>query len=63
MSAGRGKLLDLSGLTGFALTNPLQRRWRDIAVGTRHPQFNPYLAEEDYGRVPLGKGDPMSALL
>jgi len=57
------KMLDLGGMSGFALSNPLQRRWRDVSVGSRHPQFNPYLAEEDYGRALLGAGDPMSALL
>ncbi|MFG1604588.1 hypothetical protein [Actinoplanes sp. NPDC049265] len=57
------KLLDLGGMSGFTLSNPLQRRWRDVAVGTRHPQFNPYLAEEDYGRVLLAAGEPMSTQL
>jgi alkylation response protein AidB-like acyl-CoA dehydrogenase len=57
------KLLDLGGMSGFTLSSPLQRRWRDVAVGTRHPQFNAYLAEEDYGRVLLGAGEPMSTQL
>jgi alkylation response protein AidB-like acyl-CoA dehydrogenase len=30
-------LLDLHGASGFADDNPLQRFWRDVAVGTRHP--------------------------
>ncbi|MGW2964757.1 acyl-CoA dehydrogenase family protein [Streptomyces sp. NPDC001220] len=29
--------LDLHGASGFADDNPLQRFWRDVAVGTRHP--------------------------
>jgi alkylation response protein AidB-like acyl-CoA dehydrogenase len=39
------KLLDLHGLSGFAQDNRLQRFWRDIAVGTRHPQLNRYSRE------------------
>jgi hypothetical protein len=37
-------LLDLNGASSFALDNPLQRFWRDLHVGSRHVQFNPYLA-------------------
>ncbi|WP_305790236.1 acyl-CoA dehydrogenase family protein [Symbioplanes lichenis] len=44
-------LLDLHGASGFARDNPLQRFWRDVAVGTRHPYFTPYILAEDYGRV------------
>jgi alkylation response protein AidB-like acyl-CoA dehydrogenase len=29
------KLLDLHGASGFTQDNPLQRFWRDVAVGTR----------------------------
>jgi alkylation response protein AidB-like acyl-CoA dehydrogenase len=44
-------LLDLHGASGFADDNPLQRFWRDVAVGTRHPYFTPYTLAEDHGRV------------
>jgi alkylation response protein AidB-like acyl-CoA dehydrogenase len=44
-------LLDLHGASGFAQDNPLQRCWRDVAVGTRHPYFTPYILAEDHGRV------------
>ncbi|HEY4453711.1 MAG TPA: acyl-CoA dehydrogenase family protein [Pseudonocardiaceae bacterium] len=44
------RLLDLHGASGFATTNALQRYWRDIAVGSRHPHLNPYLAVERYGQ-------------
>ncbi|MDH6622735.1 alkylation response protein AidB-like acyl-CoA dehydrogenase [Streptomyces sp. LBL] len=44
-------LLDLHGASGFADANPLQRFWRDVAVGTRHPYFTPYILAEDHGRV------------
>ncbi|MGW4142828.1 hypothetical protein ACWELV_39850 [Streptomyces mirabilis] len=44
-------LLDLHGASGFAGDHPLQRFWRDVAVGTRHPYFTPYTLAEDHGRV------------
>jgi alkylation response protein AidB-like acyl-CoA dehydrogenase len=44
-------LLDLHGASGFAESNPLQRYWRDVAVGTRHPFFTPYILAEDAGRL------------
>jgi alkylation response protein AidB-like acyl-CoA dehydrogenase len=44
-------LLDLHGASGFAEGNPLQRFWRDVAVGTRHPFFTPYILAEDHGRL------------
>ncbi len=43
------RMLDLHGASGFATSNPLQRFWRDAAVGSRHPFLNPYLSIEDYG--------------
>jgi hypothetical protein len=43
-------LLDLNGASSFALDNPLQRFWRDLHVGSRHVQFNPYLAVENHAR-------------
>jgi alkylation response protein AidB-like acyl-CoA dehydrogenase len=43
-------LLDLNGAAGFALDNPLQRYWRDLHAGSRHVQFNPYLAVENHAR-------------
>jgi alkylation response protein AidB-like acyl-CoA dehydrogenase len=47
---GVNLLLDLNGTAGFALDNPLQRFWRDLHVGSRHLQFNPYLALENHAR-------------
>jgi alkylation response protein AidB-like acyl-CoA dehydrogenase len=49
------RMLDLHGAAGFAATNPLQRYWRDVAVGSRHPHLNPYLAVENYGRTVAGE--------
>jgi alkylation response protein AidB-like acyl-CoA dehydrogenase len=43
------RMLDLHGASGFGTANPLQRYWRDVAVGSRHPHFNPYLAYENLG--------------
>jgi len=48
------RMLDLHGASGFQTANPLQRFWRDVAVGSRHPQLNGYLATEDYGRLVSG---------
>jgi alkylation response protein AidB-like acyl-CoA dehydrogenase len=42
-------MLDLHGASGFNTANVLQRFWRDVAVGSRHPHLNPYLAVEGYG--------------
>ncbi|GAA2710075.1 acyl-CoA dehydrogenase family protein [Actinoplanes palleronii] len=46
-------MLDLHGASGFAAGNPLQRYWRDVAVGSRHPHLNPYLAAENLGTALL----------
>ncbi|PKW00098.1 alkylation response protein AidB-like acyl-CoA dehydrogenase [Amycolatopsis echigonensis] len=42
-------MLDLHGASGFRTTNALQRLWRDVSVGSRHPLLNPYLAVERLG--------------
>jgi len=47
--AAAERMLDLHGASGFNIGNPLQRYWRDIAVGSRHPHLNPYLAVERLG--------------
>lgn len=44
-------MLDLHGSSGFHMSNPLQRFWRDVAVGSRHPHLNPYLAVERSGSL------------
>lgn len=45
------RMLDLHGSSGFATANVLQRFWRDVAVGSRHPHLNPYLAVENLGNA------------
>ncbi|MFD4640194.1 acyl-CoA dehydrogenase family protein [Lentzea sp. NPDC058436] len=47
-------MLDLHGASGFDVSNPLQRFWRDVAVGSRHPHLNPYLAVENLGTALAG---------
>ncbi|GAB2842301.1 acyl-CoA dehydrogenase [Actinoallomurus bryophytorum] len=48
-------MLDLHGASGFAAANPLQRYWRDIAVGSRHAHLRPYMAVENYGQALAGQ--------
>ncbi|MFI1094889.1 acyl-CoA dehydrogenase [Streptomyces sp. NPDC020917] len=43
------RMLDLHGASGFSTSNVLQRHWRDLAVASRHPHLNPYLAVESFG--------------
>jgi alkylation response protein AidB-like acyl-CoA dehydrogenase len=47
-------LVTVSGASSFALSNPLQRIWRDLGVASRHGLVNPNLARELYGRALLG---------
>lgn len=47
--AAAERMLDLNGAGGFSTAHPLQRHWRDIAVGSRHPHLSPYLAVERLG--------------
>jgi alkylation response protein AidB-like acyl-CoA dehydrogenase len=50
---GVDKLLDVAGASGFALSNPLQRYWRDLNVGSRHNAFNAPIIIEEYSRALL----------
>jgi alkylation response protein AidB-like acyl-CoA dehydrogenase len=52
--AGVDRLLDVEGGSAFALSNPLQRFWRDTAVMSRHNALNAPIIVEDYGRALLG---------
>lgn len=51
--AGVEKLLDVVGGSAFALSNPLQRLWRDISVMSRHTALNAPIIVEDYSRAVL----------
>jgi alkylation response protein AidB-like acyl-CoA dehydrogenase len=43
------RMLDLYGASGFNTANHFQRFWRDVAVASRQPLLNLYLATETYG--------------
>ena len=47
-------MLDLHGASGFDVSNPLQRFWRDVTVGSRYPHLTPYLAVENLGTALAG---------
>ncbi|BBC29264.1 hypothetical protein SGFS_005580 [Streptomyces graminofaciens] len=45
---GVEKLLDVNGASSFRLSDPLQRYWRDLAIGSRHTALNQPIILEDY---------------
>ncbi len=47
-------LLDVHGAGAFALSNPIQRMWRDFHIASRHGFSVPGLKHEIYGRALLG---------
>jgi alkylation response protein AidB-like acyl-CoA dehydrogenase len=47
-------LMDIAGPSGFATSNPMQRLWRDVGVGSRHNALNSRLSLDLYGRALLG---------
>lgn len=57
-------LLDAQGASAFALTNPVQRIWRDMSAAARHGLNLPGLKQEIYGRSLLQADEQqMSALI
>jgi alkylation response protein AidB-like acyl-CoA dehydrogenase len=57
-------LLDAQGASAFALTNPVQRIWRDMSAAARHGLNLPGLKQEIYGRSLLHADEQqMSALM
>ncbi|MCJ1680422.1 oxidoreductase [Streptomyces sp. APSN-46.1] len=50
-------LVTTYGSSAFSESNPLQRIWRDINVGSRHAGFGMGIPEQVYGRALVGK-DP-----
>jgi alkylation response protein AidB-like acyl-CoA dehydrogenase len=50
-------LIDLHGSSAFARTNPLQRFWRDLSVGSRHAGLRRFTVEEDLARALAGGGE------
>lgn len=53
------RLLSVNGAGSFALSNPLQRIWRDSEVASRHAFVLPEMANQIYGRVLFGIEDPI----
>ena len=51
------RLLSVNGASSFALTNQLQRIWRDSEVASRHAFVLPEMASLVYGRVLFGVED------
>jgi alkylation response protein AidB-like acyl-CoA dehydrogenase len=49
------RLMDIGGASAFAQSNPLQRAWRDIALGSRHAFLNTPQSLEMYGRSLAGE--------
>ncbi|MDF0488864.1 acyl-CoA dehydrogenase family protein [Sphingobium sp. H39-3-25] len=56
-------LLFAHGASSFALNNPLQRIWRDSAVGARHAAITPQIAYETWGKELLGISDHVTPLV
>ena len=48
------RLLDINGASAFAVANPVQRAWRDVAIASRHTFVNSLQAFELYGRSLAG---------
>lgn len=56
-------LASIGGASGFAEASPLQRRWRDINVASRHALVATDPAFEIYGRALLGVEGNISPLI
>lgn len=55
-------LMDIAGPSSFASSNPMQRLWRDVSVGSRHNALNSRLSLELYGRAMLGQESNLELL-
>jgi alkylation response protein AidB-like acyl-CoA dehydrogenase len=53
-------LLNVGGARGFALSNPVQRIWRDLETATRHPMLSTDLGREIYARSMLSIEEPVT---
>jgi alkylation response protein AidB-like acyl-CoA dehydrogenase len=56
-------LLSAHGAASFADVNPLQRIWRDSAVGARHAVVLPAAGYEVYGKALLGVEEKITPLI
>jgi alkylation response protein AidB-like acyl-CoA dehydrogenase len=63
VTRGIDMLLSAHGAGSFASANPLQRLWRDSAVGARHAWAVPSVAVESYGKALLGRDDHITSFL
>ena len=57
------KLMFAHGSAGFADSSPLQRIWRDAAVGSRHAVCLPPIGYELYGKALLGVANTVTPLV
>ena len=57
------QLIGVAGAGSMAVTNPLQRHWRDLETAARHPGINTGLGREIYGRALVGIKEPVSYLI
>jgi 3-hydroxy-9,10-secoandrosta-1,3,5(10)-triene-9,17-dione monooxygenase len=55
------RLMDIGGSSAFATSNPMQRAWRDIALGSRHAFVHSSQSLELYGRHL--SGEPLQSVL
>lgn len=63
LTAAVDSLISVHGSAAFALSNPLQRNWRDLNTAARHALILPDVGYELYGRALLGEpGEPASPL-
>ncbi|WP_066043058.1 hypothetical protein [Herbiconiux solani] len=53
---------DLHGSSAFTRSNPLQRFWRDLGVGSRHLGLRGYIVDEDLARALVGRDDFAAAI-
>jgi alkylation response protein AidB-like acyl-CoA dehydrogenase len=56
-------LLFAHGAGAFADVSPLQRIWRDSAIGARHAVTSPAVSYEVYGKALLGRDDQITPLI
>ena len=56
-------LVAAHGSGSFADSNPLQRIWRDIHVGTSHAVVSPAIGYETYGKALLGDPTPITPMV
>jgi alkylation response protein AidB-like acyl-CoA dehydrogenase len=56
-------LLNVGSASSFALSNPMQRIWRDVEAASRHAAASVGLSREIYGRALLGIEEQVSPII